>query len=71
MKMPGRSGKDLIMSARLEANPAINFVVLSGHQPQDADTIQIAGETFPYLRKPVDIHRFLTVVEAAAGPAGE
>ena len=62
LKMPGKSGVDLIHQARSEFTRDIAFVVISG----SPETFGLDIEEFPYLRKPVDIDKLLEAVSAAA-----
>lgn len=62
LKMPGKSGADLINEARAEFERDIRFIVISG-SPENFG-LDIAQ--FHYLRKPVNIDKLLAAVAAVA-----
>ena len=61
LKMPGKTGVDLINEARAEFERDIAFVVMSG----SPDNFGLDLEEFPVLRKPLDIDKFLEAVQTA------
>lgn len=68
LKMPGKSGLDLINQVRAEFGPGIGFVIISG----SPESFGINMEEFQYLRKPVDIDKLLeTVANALAQNADQ
>ncbi len=66
LKMPGKTGADLINRARAEFERPISFIVMSGHGSLTIDTIGLDIDRFPFLRKPLDIDVFLDAVKTAA-----
>ena len=71
LKMPGKTGGDLIEEARAAFDRDIQFIVMSGHVSPTAKTNGIDIEEFPFLRKPLDIGEFLEMVERVAASIGD
>ncbi len=66
LKMPGKTGGDLIKEVRAAFDREIKFIVMSGH---GSHTVKINGvdiDALPFLRKPLDIDAFLEMVEREA-----
>lgn len=63
LKMPGKSGADLITESRSEFDRKITFIIISGHGSPSADTFGLDINKFIFHRKPLDINQFLESVE--------
>ena len=66
LKMPGKTGVDLINEARAEFERDIAFIVMSG----SPDNFGLDLKEFPVLRKPLDIDKFLEAVQTALSLKG-
>ncbi len=64
LKMPGKSGADLINEARAEFERDITFIIISGHGSPTADTFGLDIEQFIFHRKPLDIDQLLESIES-------
>ncbi len=62
LKMPGRTGSDLIKAAQQEFDREITFVIMSGHGSPTVKTNGINIDDYTFLRKPLDINEFLDVI---------
>lgn len=63
LKMPSGTGAELIHEATKRFDRDIKFIVISGHGNPRVETGGIDIKDYPFLRKPLDIERFLEVVE--------
>ncbi len=63
LKMPGKSGSDLINEARAEFDRDITFIIISGHGSPSADTFGLDINEFIFHRKPLDVNQFLESLE--------
>ena len=70
LKMPGKTGGDLIKEARAAFDRDIQFIIMSGHGSPTIKTNGIDIDAFPFLRKPLDIGEFLKMVEMVAASIG-
>lgn len=61
LKMPGKTGLDLISSAQSEINRDIQFVIISGHMTVDNENGN-AGDNIIRLKKPLDIEELIACV---------
>ena len=66
LKMPGKTGGDLIKEARAAFERDIQFIIMSGHGSPTSEINGIDIDEFPFLRKPLDIGEFLEVVGKVA-----
>jgi len=64
LKMPGKSGADLIAEARAEFDREITFIIISGHGSPSAEFFGLDINHFIFHRKPLDIDPFLESVES-------
>lgn len=62
LKMPGKTGVDLIQESRKEFDHDIAFIVMSGHGSPTVNHDGINIDDYPFLRKPLDIGEFLELV---------
>lgn len=65
LKMPGKSGADLIIEARAEFERTITFIIISGHASPSAETFGLDISQFCFFRKPLDIDSFIEAVAIA------
>ena len=63
LKMPSGTGAELIHAATKRFDRDIKFIVISGHGNPGVETGGVDIKDYPFLRKPLDIGRFLEVVE--------
>ena len=70
LKMPGKTGGDLIKETRAAFDRDIEFIVMSGHGSPTVATNGIDIDDFPFLRKPLDIDEFLEMVGRVAASIG-
>ncbi len=70
LKMPGKTGGDLIKEARAAFDRDIEFIVMSGHGSPTVKTNGVDIDDFPFLRKPLDIDAFLEMVGRVAASTG-
>ena len=63
LKMPGKSGADLINEARTDFERDISFIIISGHGSPSVETFGLDINQFIFHKKPLDIDRFLESVE--------
>ncbi len=63
LKMPGKTGGDLIKEARAAFDRDIKFIVMSGHGSPTVQTNGVDIDALPFLRKPLDIGEFLKMVK--------
>ena len=65
LKMPGKTGVNLINQARAEFERDITFIVMSGHGSPAVDPNGLEINEYPFLKKPLDIDQFLEAVTKA------
>ncbi len=65
LKMPGKSGTDLIVEARQAFDREFCFIVISGHENSSVDVDMEQLEIFDLLRKPIDTDVLLETVRRA------
>jgi len=63
LKMPGKSGADLINEARTDFERDISFIIISGHGSPSIETFGLDINQFIFHKKPLDIDRFLESIE--------
>ena len=63
LKMPGKSGADLINEARTDFERDISFIIISGHGSPSVETFGLDIDQFIFHKKPLDIDRFLESIE--------
>ncbi|UCG39766.1 MAG: sigma-54-dependent Fis family transcriptional regulator [bacterium] len=64
LKMPGRSGMDLLSYCR-ERRPEVPVVMITGHGNVEAAVTAIKGGAFDFISKPVDEAELLNVISMA------
>jgi DNA-binding NtrC family response regulator len=62
LKMPRETGADLIKIVKTTMGENIKFIVMSGHASPKVDGNGIDLESFPFLRKPLDIENLIETV---------
>lgn len=65
LRMPGKSGLDLIREARAEFTRDFTFILMSGHKSAPQETEKAGHGIFEFLPKPLNIEHFLNVVGRA------
>jgi len=68
IRMPGRSGLDLLASIR-GLHPALPVIVMTAHSDLDAAVAAYQGGAFEYLPKPFDIDKAVELVRRASQQA--
>lgn len=63
LKMPGKSGAELINEARTDFERDISFIIISGHGSPSVETFGLDIDQFIFHKKPLDIDRFLESIE--------
>ena len=67
MKMPGKSGADLIREVQEGVDQDMKFVVMSGHGGSTAEINCVDIKAYPFLRKPLDISELIGSVKTVLG----
>ena len=62
LKMPGKTGADLIKIVETQCEPNIKFIVMSGHGSPRVEGNGIDIAAYPFLRKPLSIERLLETI---------
>ncbi|HEB26785.1 MAG TPA: response regulator [Porticoccus sp.] len=65
LKMPGKTGANLINQARAEFERDITFLVMSGHGSPEVDPNGLKISEYPFLKKPLDVDQLLKAVAKA------
>jgi DNA-binding NtrC family response regulator len=64
LRMPGKTGADLIKMVEEKFGQDIKFIVMSGHASPSIETDDIDLELYPFLRKPLDIDKLIEMVDS-------
>lgn len=67
LKMPRKTGADLIRIVEQELEQNLKFIVMSGHASPSIETDDIDLELYPFLRKPLDIDNLIGMVYSVLG----
>ena len=67
MKMPGKTGADLIKEVREGVAPNMKFIVMSGHGGTIVEANGVDIKAYPFLRKPLDISELIESVKTVLG----
>ena len=67
MKMPGKSGADLIREVREGVAPDMKFIVMTGHAGEINEMNGVDIKAHPFLRKPLDISELIESVKTVLG----
>lgn len=62
LKMPGKTGADLIKVVEKNFGQDIKFIVMSGHASPRVEANGIDIVSYPFLRKPLDIENLIEMV---------
>ena len=68
IRMPGRSGLDLLEEIRAK-RPRLPVIVMTAHSDLDSAVAAYQGGAFEYLPKPFDIDQAIELVRRAASPS--
>lgn len=71
LKMPGKTGADLIRETRQRLRSEMLFIVMSGHGSPSVNADGIKIEDFTFLRKPLDTQALIEAVESKLSRIGE
>ena len=63
MRMPGRSGAELIRELQSISNRSFEYVMISGHLDADQDLAEIKVEHVTLMRKPINIEEMVEYLE--------
>jgi DNA-binding NtrC family response regulator len=64
LRMPQRSGADLIKIVEEKFGQDIKFIIMSGHASPSIETDDIDLELYSFLRKPLDIDNLIEMVDS-------
>jgi|TARA_B110000211_G_C13772674_1_gene418222 DNA-binding NtrC family response regulator len=64
LKMPKKTGADLIAAVEKEFGQQIKFIVMSGHGSPIIESNGVDVGSYPFLRKPLNIYDLLDTVAA-------
>ena len=68
LKMPGKSGSDLIKAVQTAVgDQKPKFIVMSGHAGPEVNEWDIGIGSFPFLRKPLSIEGLIEKVRSVIG----
>ncbi len=67
MKMPGKTGADLIREVREGVTRDMKFIVMTGHGGATVETNGVDISAYPFLRKPLDISELIESVKTVLG----
>ena len=67
LKMPGKTGADLIKIVETQCEPNIKFIVMSGHGSPRVEGNGIDIAAYPFLRKPLSIAALLENITSVLG----
>ncbi len=67
LKMPGKTGADLIREVREDVTPDMKFIVMTGHGGATAEMNGVDNKAYPFLRKPLDISELIESVKTVLG----
>ena len=63
LKMPGRTGIDLIHDVNKGYKKTYPFIITTGHGSPSMEGSELKAENYIFLRKPVDIYLLLETIE--------
>ena len=66
LKMPGKSGWDLIEIVGQQSKDQVHFLVVSGHATQDMAPEDLPPSVVGFMRKPMDVDELLREVQKFA-----
>jgi two-component system response regulator CpxR len=64
LKMPRKTGADLIKIVEAQCEQKIKFIVMSGHASPGVEGNGVNIASYPFLRKPVGIENLIEVVSS-------
>jgi DNA-binding NtrC family response regulator len=62
LRMPGKTGADLIKTVEAKLGQKIRFIVMSGHANPGIEGNGIDVALYPFLRKPLDVESLIEMV---------
>lgn len=63
MRMPGKSGADLIRMLQAMSDRSFEYVIISGHLDAGQDLAGIEANTVKLMRKPIDVGELLAYLD--------
>ena len=66
MRMPGKSGTDLIRTLQAIPDRAFEYVIISGHLDADRELAGIEQDSVEMMRKPIDVGALMDYLDALA-----
>jgi DNA-binding NtrC family response regulator len=70
LKMPGKTGIDLINDVNKNNIKSFQFVIITGHGSASMEGFNLISENHKFLLKPVDITLLLTTIESCLNGRG-
>lgn len=64
MRMPGKSGADLIRALQSNTERVFEYLIISGHLDAAEELDEINMESVSLMRKPIDVGELLTYVDS-------
>jgi len=64
LKMPGKTGVDLIKIVEKKLEKNIKFIIMSGHGSPRVEENGIDLASYPFLRKPLEIENLITKIHS-------
>ena len=64
MRMPGKSGADLIRALQSNTERVFEYLIISGHLDAGEELDEINMESVSLMRKPIDVGELLTYVDS-------
>lgn len=65
LRMPRKTGADLIKIIEKKYGKRIKFVIMSGHASRKIEANGINLESYPFLRKPLDVDTLIATIGSA------
>lgn len=66
MRMPGKSGADLIRTLQAIPDRTFEYVIISGHLDADQELAGIEQDSVELMRKPIDVGALMDYLDALA-----
>ena len=70
LKMPKKTGADLIKTVETKWGQQIKFIVMSGHASPGVEGNGIDIASYPFLKKPLDVDELIDIVACVLGARG-
>lgn len=63
MRMPGKSGADLIRTLQTMSERPFEYLIISGHLDAGEELTEIETDSVTLMRKPIDVNELLTYLD--------